>query len=83
MVTERRHEPYVKFKTFLIANNIKQRDLAKLLGKSTSALNQNINGTGGDFNLQELRVISSTYGISIDDFFINSKVSNMKLNGRK
>lgn len=80
MIKERRHEPYTKFKAFLVENGIKQQELAKALGKSVSALNQNINGTGGDFNLTELRNISSMYGISIDEFFINHKVSNLKQN---
>ncbi len=75
----RRHEPYVKFKAFLVENGIKQSELANILGKSVSALNQNINGTGGDFNLDELRLISYTYNISIDEFFITPKVSKMKL----
>lgn len=79
MLKKRNHEPYIKFKAFLIENGIKQGELAKKLGKSVSALNQNINGTGGDFNLRELRYISSTYNISIDEFFINQKVSNKKL----
>jgi transcriptional regulator with XRE-family HTH domain len=76
---KRTHEPYLKFKAFLIENNIRQAELAEQLKKSVSALNQNINGTGGDFNLKELRFISSKYGISIDEYFINLKVSNMKL----
>ncbi len=75
----RRHEPYVKFKAFLVENSIKQSELAVLLKKSVSALNQNINGTGGDFNLDELRLIAYTYKISIDEFFITPKVSKMKL----
>lgn len=80
MISNRRHEPYTKFKAFLIENKIKQKDLAKQLNKSTSALNQNINGTGGDFNLDELRYIANTYKISIDEYFINLKVSSLKQN---
>lgn len=80
MLKQRKHEPYKKFKAFLIENGIKQSELAKDLGKSVSALNQNINGTGGDFNLKELRYISSTYNISIDEIYLNQKVSNKKLN---
>jgi transcriptional regulator with XRE-family HTH domain len=67
----RRHEPYTKFKAFLVENNIKQEEVAKLLGKSKSALNQNINGTGGDFSVKELRKIMKTYKISIDEFFLS------------
>lgn len=67
----RRHEPYNKFKAFLVENGIKQEEVAKLLKKSKSAFNQNLNGTGGDFNLDELRIIKLTYNISIDKFFLS------------
>lgn len=74
----RRHTPYTKFKAFLIENGINQREVAELLGKSPSALNQNLNGTGGDFSLSEIRVICRKYGISADEFFLYPDVSNMK-----
>ena len=77
-VVKRRHAPYSKFKAFLFENNINQKDVAELLGKSTSALNQNINGTGGDFSIAELRLICSTFNISADEYFLNPHVSNMK-----
>ena len=76
--TTRRHTPYTKFKAFMDEQGINQRELAELLGKSTSALNQNLNGTGGDFSVAEIRVICTTYGISADDFFISPQVSVMK-----
>ncbi len=72
---KRRHQPYFKFKALLDEKGIKQRDVAKLLDKSPSALNQNINGTGGDFSVSEVRKICLEYGISADDFFISCKVS--------
>lgn len=77
---ERRHAPYSKFKAFLVENNINQRDVANLLKKSISALNQNLNGTGGDFSLRELRVICKEFNISADDYFLYPDVSKMKPN---
>lgn len=74
----RRHAPYSKFKAFLIENGIQQREVAELLGKSTSALNQNLNGTGGDFSLAEVRIICKKYGISADEYFLYPDVSKMK-----
>jgi transcriptional regulator with XRE-family HTH domain len=74
----RRHTPYSKFKAFLIENGIHQREVAELLGKSTSALNQNLNGTGGDFSLSEVRLICKKYGISADEYFLCAEVSKMK-----
>ncbi|MGD6894322.1 helix-turn-helix domain-containing protein [Bacillus infantis] len=75
----RRHVPYSKFKAFLVENRINQREVADLLGKSISALNQNLNGTGGDFSLEDLRVICNKFNISADDYFLYPGVSNMKL----
>lgn len=68
--TNRRRAPYTKFKVFLLENNIKQSEIAKLLNKSNSALNQNLNGTGGDFSAEELRTLHKVYGVSIDNYFI-------------
>lgn len=67
----RRHKPYEKFKAYLLSNGIHQKDVASILGKSVSALNQNINGTGGDFSLSEIRTICLRFGISSDDYFVN------------
>lgn len=74
--TKRRHTPYTKFKAFLGENGVIQREVAELLGKSTSALNQNLNGTGGDFSVVELRVMCAAYEISADDYFLRPEVSN-------
>lgn len=76
---KRRHAPYTKFKAFLVENKISQREVADLLKKSPSALNQNLNGTGGDFSLTEIRILCRTYNISADDYFLYPDVSKMKL----
>jgi len=75
---KRRHTPYSKFKAFLVENNIHQREVAEMLGKSVSALNQNLNGTGGDFSLDELRVLCRNFNISADDYFLYPGVSKKK-----
>lgn len=74
----RRHEPYSKLKSYLVENRIQQREIADLLGKSVSALNQNLNGTGGDFSVPEIRLICARYNISADEYFICLGVSNLK-----
>lgn len=71
----RRHEPYTKFKAYLDEKKIRQYEVAELIGKSKTALNQKLNGTGGDFSLTEIRIICNKFKISCDDFFINQKVS--------
>ena len=75
---KRRHMPYTKFKAFLIENGISQSEVAKLLGKSTSALNQNINGTGGYVSLTEIRLLCQHNSISADEYFLYPQVSKMK-----
>lgn len=56
-------------------NDIGQKDLAKLLGKTVPTVNQNLNGTGADFSMADIRVICAEYGISCDKYFFNPKVS--------
>jgi transcriptional regulator with XRE-family HTH domain len=73
--TRRRNTPYSKFKAFMEENQIKQSQLADLLGKSKSCINQNLNGTGGDFSMSDIRKICNEYGISSDKYFICQKVS--------
>lgn len=72
---KRRHKPYVKFKAYLVQHGIKQQEVANLLNKTKSALNQNLNGTGGDFSLQEVRTICLSYAISSDEYFVHPEVS--------
>ena len=42
--TKRRHTPYTKFKAYLDENHVSQKEVAGLIGKSPSAINQNLNG---------------------------------------
>ncbi|MGE7766630.1 helix-turn-helix domain-containing protein [Peribacillus sp. NPDC096540] len=67
--TSRRHQPYRKIKAYLVENDISQKDLGVLLEKSQSAVNQKLNGTGGDFSLQEARIMSEKLGIPSAFFF--------------
>lgn len=76
---KRRHAPYSKLKAYLDEIGLPQVELAKILGLSKSALNQKLNGTGGDFSLREVRKICLTLNISADEFFIDQNVSKSKL----
>lgn len=78
---KRRHAPYTKFKALLDEKGVNQKELAELLGKSASALNQNLNGTGGDFSVAEVRVMCNYFKISSDEFFLHPEVSKMKHTG--
>ena len=65
---KRKRDPYTRFAIFLKENNIAQSEIARLLGKGVSAVNQNINGTGGDFTVSEVIKICETYNLSADIF---------------
>lgn len=69
-------KPYFRLKGYLAENDIKQREVAKLVGKSPAAFNQNINGTGADFSARDIRIICENYKLSADEYFFNQKVSN-------
>jgi transcriptional regulator with XRE-family HTH domain len=71
----RMHTPYTKFKALMQEKNIKQKELALLLNKTITAVNQNLNGTGGDFSMRDVRKICLEYDISSDTFFVKQKVS--------
>ncbi len=75
---KRKRAPYTKFALFLKENNISQARLAKMLGKGTSTVNQNINGTGSDFTVAEVYALCKALGISADEYFFHEKVSIMK-----
>jgi transcriptional regulator with XRE-family HTH domain len=75
---KRRHAPYTKLKALLEERGVSQSELAAKLGKSPSALNQNLNGTGGDFSLSEVRLICSLFDISADEYFLYPGVSEKK-----
>lgn len=72
---KRRNTPYSKFKAYMQENNIRQADLARLLGKTITTVNQNLNGTGGDFSMDDVRTICCHYKVSCDALFINKNVS--------
>ena len=64
----RKRKPYTRFSIFLKENNIPQSEIADLLNKSVSAVNQNINGTGGDFTVGEALTICQKYNLPTEIF---------------
>ena len=62
-------QPYLKFKGFLVENNIQQKEVAKILNISNSTLNKKINGTGSDFTIQEAKKICQTLNTNSEIFF--------------
>lgn len=63
-------ERYIKFKAFLVMNNIKQREVAELLDLTVSTFSRKINRNHADFTPSEIFMICDHFGISADDFFV-------------
>ena len=59
----------LKFKGWLVEHQIKQADLAELLGITSENVNAKLNGRQ-EFTLSQVKKICDTYGISADDFFV-------------
>jgi DNA-binding Xre family transcriptional regulator len=60
---------YLKFKAWLVEKEIKQKDVADLLGISVENLNKKVNGKQ-KFTLAQVKKICEKYNISADLFFI-------------
>ena len=58
----------MKFKAWLVENNISQRELAELLGISVVSVNRKLNNIE-DFTVKQIRTICKKYGLSADEFF--------------
>ena len=59
----------LKFKGWLVEHQIKQSDLAELLGIAPENVNAKLNGRQ-EFTLSQVKKICDAYGISADDFFV-------------
>lgn len=64
-------------KAYMTLNDISQRELAKVIGITTTALNLKINGKR-QFNRDEMEIISNTLGVSVEELFFTKAISNMK-----
>lgn len=59
---------YLKLKGWMTENKVKQKDLAELIGKNVPTVNRKLNGKS-KFNVDEIRLICETYGLSADVYF--------------
>ena len=58
-----------RFKGYMALHDIKQTEIAKLLGIEVQNVNAKVNGRQ-EFTLEQIRILCQHYGISADDFFI-------------
>lgn len=62
---------YPKVKGYLVEHGIKQKDVAKLLGITTTTVNNKLNGVG-DFSMEEVRIMCRKLGINSEFFFTHN-----------
>lgn len=61
---------YVKFKQFLVENDIKRKDIAKLLGISLTLTSSKLNTKKDDFTLKQIRTLCNEYNLDSNVYFI-------------
>lgn len=59
----------LKFKGYCVEHNIRQQEIADLLGITVSNANEKLNGKQ-PFTLDQVRILCRAYGISADEYFI-------------
>lgn len=68
-----------KLKGLIAEFGLSQKELAKHLGITLRAFNDKINGKT-DFSLKEARIVSSYFGKSIEEIFLESELTQTKQN---
>jgi antitoxin component HigA of HigAB toxin-antitoxin module len=59
----------LKFKGYCAEHNIKQKEIAEVLGINIANVNEKINGKQ-QFTLEQVRTLCLKYEISADEYFI-------------
>ena len=58
-----------RFKGYMAEHDIKQSEIAEILGITKENVNAKVNGRQ-DFTMSQVRILCQHYGISADDFFL-------------
>lgn len=59
----------LKFKGYCAEHNIRQKDIADLLGINVQSVNRKMNGKE-PFTLEQVKTLCTHYGISADEYFV-------------
>ena len=62
--------PYNKLKGYLAENEIKNKDVAKLLGVTETSFSKKINRNGQDFTADQIRTLCNKYKLDANKFFL-------------
>lgn len=63
---------YSKFKQWMVANNVKQKDIALLLNITDAFCSVKMNSPTNNFTIEQLSIICNKYNISFDEFFLKN-----------
>lgn len=65
----RNRQPYKKIKAFLIENELSHKDVAEVLDIKPNTVSKKLNGFGGDFSLEDAKLMHTELGVPIAYFF--------------
>lgn len=71
--------PNLKLKKYMIEHDIKQKDLAKVLGITQSLFSQKINENRSTFSLEEVRLLCAHLGLNMHEYFFEENVPKIGL----
>ncbi|PKF21688.1 hypothetical protein CW684_04660 [Macrococcoides caseolyticum] len=71
--------PNLKLKQYMIEHDIKQKELAKVLGITQSLFSQKINENRSTFSLEEVRLLCAYLGLNMHEYFFEENVPKIGL----
>ncbi|QNR08269.1 helix-turn-helix transcriptional regulator [Macrococcoides canis] len=71
--------PNLKLKKYMLEHDIKQKELADVLGITQSLFSQKINENRSTFSLEEVRVICAHLDLNMHEYFFEDNVPEIGL----
>lgn len=71
--------PNLKLKKYMLENDIKQKDLADVLGITQSLFSQKINENRSSFSLEEVRKLCAHLELNMHEYFFEENVPKIGL----
>ncbi|QDS45677.1 helix-turn-helix domain-containing protein [Staphylococcus aureus] len=72
------NQRYKKLRLLLEKEDIRHKEVADLIGMNPARFSQKINRNKSNFTIDEASAICEVLDISMDEYFFNHNVSNMK-----
>ncbi|WJP97105.1 helix-turn-helix domain-containing protein [Macrococcus bovicus] len=73
-----KRKPHMKLRTLMIEKDVKQKELAGVLGITQSLFSQKLNKNKSSFTLEEATVICDYLNINMHDYFFDENVLKMR-----